>query len=60
MLERMKYREKMRSQLASSGSGKPDSPGQIAARNLSMKSIQLEKIENRNKVAYVNMCYLYT
>jgi hypothetical protein len=49
MLERMKYREKMRHQLAS-GSGKPDSPAALAAKSLSMRSIQLEKIENRNKV----------
>lgn len=50
MLERMKYREKMRHQLAS-GSGKPDSPAALAAKTLSMRSIQLEKIENRNKVS---------
>ncbi len=47
MLERMKQREKMRHQLSTQ---KPESPNQAALNSVTQKSIQLEKIESRNKV----------
>jgi DNA repair exonuclease SbcCD ATPase subunit len=50
MLERMKYRERMRHQLSSGSGGKPDSPQQRELSSLTQKAIQLEKIESRNKV----------
>eukprot|EP01032_Pedospumella_encystans_P009074 gene9074-10712_t len=48
MLDRMKYRERMRNQLASGT--KPESPNQRELNSMSLKNIQLEKIESRNKV----------
>mmetsp|Transcript_21473 Transcript_21473/g.35955 ORF Transcript_21473/g.35955 Transcript_21473/m.35955 type:complete len:617 (+) Transcript_21473:79-1929(+) len=50
MLERMKYRERMRHQLASGSAGKPESPGQRELNSINQKTIQLEKLESRNKV----------
>lgn len=48
MLDRMKQRENLRHQLANSN--KPDSPTQNMLNSMSQKSLQLEKIENRNKI----------
>jgi hypothetical protein len=49
MLDRMKHREKLRNSLNNTLS-KPPSPEQELRNSLSQKSLQLEKIESKNKV----------
>lgn len=51
MLDRIKYREKLRNTLNATASSKPPSPEQELKNTMSQKSLLLEKIESKNKVS---------